>query len=215
MSNTQHTFHASAVAAVNQALVALGEDRTMEELSTTSTDATSRKAAFIYESARQKVLRDHAWTFARREVPSGPPAAVAPPRAPFPFVYPMPVRMLRVLSCLDEAGHEVRWTLAPREIHCERPACRLIYAADVDDLDKWSPEAYRALVLRLAADLAKAVTGRINERQLQETAYQDQIEAAKLADARGVNSGYDAYGQNHYAAAMLGESRIPADPLRR
>ena len=66
------------------------------------------------------------------------------------------------------------------------------------------PDAYRALVLRLAADLAKPVTGRINERQLQEQAYADMLAQAKLNDAREQNVPYDAYGENHYVMAMKG-----------
>jgi len=214
MSNTSHTFHPSAVAAVNQALVAIGEDKTVEELSPVSSDATARKAAFVYESARQKVLRDHAWTFARRDEPLAPTRSFAPCDA-YPFYYARPPKAVRITGCFDSAGAMVFWVDAQKEIHCSRQAARCTYTADIEDLDKWNPDAFRALVLRLAADLAKAVTGRLNERELQERAYADQLAAAKLNDSRGGNAEYDAYGSNHYADAMSGGAFHERAPFRR
>lgn len=208
MSNTQHSgFHETALAAVNEALTVLGQDvvLTPGTFATTSRDAHGRKAAYLYESARMRVLREHPWSFARREIDAAAGAAACcggceayPWRAPAP-------RCARIVSCLDCAGGQVEFRIAGREIHAAEPFRKIVITADVEDLDKWAPDVYRALVLRLAADLAKPVTGRINERQLQEQAYQDMIAAAKLNDARESNVPYDPYGRNYYVERMRGE----------
>ena len=220
MSNTAHAnFHQTALAAVNEALAVLGQDvvLTAETFASTSANAHGRKAAYLYEGARIRVLRDHAWSFARREldVAGGcvPCPAHGGPRAAFPFRFPRPARCARVLSCFGLDGLAVHHRLVANEVQADAPVARLAYIADVEDLDKWSPDAYRALVLRLAADLAKPVTGRINERQLQEQAYADQLAAAKLNDARETNVPYDAYEDNHFVTVMRGERHAP--PFRR
>ena len=208
MSNTAHgNFHPTALAAVNEALAVLGQDvvLTSETFASGSSNAHGRKAAFLYESARMRVLRDHAWTFARRE--QAVPACQAGAPSAFPFRFPRPPRCARMCGCFGPDGRAVHYRLGAADVEAESPVARAVYVADVEDLEKWSPDAYRALVLRLAADLAKPITGRISERELQENAYRDQIEAAKLNDARETDVPYDAYGSNHYVEEMLGNSR--------
>lgn len=203
MANTTHgNFHPTALAAVNEALIVLGQDVTLTELSADSSVAHARKAAFLYEGARIRVLRDHAWAFALRTEETA--SCLCRPEGAFPFLTARPPRCVRLVSAVSESGRPCRGRLTAEGLETDRPAARLTYVADVADLDRWSPDAYRALVLRLAADLAKPVTGRINERQLQEQAYNEQIEAAKTADARESNARYDAWGENPYIAAMLG-----------
>jgi len=206
MSNTNHTFHATAVAAVNQALVTLGQDVVLTELSAGSEVVESRKSAFLYDAARLKVLRDHNWNFARREAEAcGCTVSPEADELGFAFSCPVPPRCVRVLACLGGFGRgEVRWRLFGQTVRSDLPVGRIVYVADVEDLDRWSPDAYRALVIRLAADLAKPITGRINERQLQESAYGEAIEAAKLADARETNTPDDVWGENRTVRMMRG-----------
>ena len=116
--------------------------------------------------------------------------------------------------CYGESGDEVKYMLFAREIRASAPISRIVYTHNTQDLSRWSPDAYRALVLRLAADLAKPITGRINERQLQEQAYNEQLAAAKLADARESNLMEDAWGGNHYVEQMR-HGRTPRDVFRR
>ena len=204
------TFHETALRAVNEAIVTLGQDLVLKELSEESKDVNSRKAAYVYESARLKVLRDHNWNFARREQIccgcTGPDYG-----GEFGYRMPLPGGCVRLLMCYGEDGSEVKYMLFGREIRSAAPIARIVYTHNMVDLTKWSPDAYRALVLRLAADLAKPITGRINERQLQEQAYGEQLAAAKLADARESNVMEDAWGGNHYVDAMRGRS-LPFRP---
>nr|DAH80682.1 MAG TPA: tail tubular protein [Caudoviricetes sp.] len=208
MSNTKHTFHATALAAVNEALVTLGQDTTLSELSTDSTVPESRKAAYVYDGSRMRVLREHAWNFAKGVMPMAGCLATCPQHSGnerLPFVCPVPPKCARVLECLSEtSGKPCEWSLFGRSILASEPVGGVVYVRDVEDLERWSPDAYRALVLRLAADLAKPITGRINERQLQEQAYADALAQAKLSDARESNVPQDPWDDNPYADAMRG-----------
>lgn len=207
MKNTAHgSFHPTALAAVNEALVTLGQDVRLTTLATDAADANSVKAAFVYEGARSRVLRDHNWNFARRT------AVVAGCSSfddgdEFRFSVLKPARCARLIMCYGESGEEVEYLVEGETIRAKTPVARIVYTSDIEDLDKWSPDAYHALILRLAADLAKPITGRINERQLQEQAYLDALGAAKLADARETNVPQDAWGENHYVKAMRGGGR--------
>lgn len=204
MSNTNPTFHPTALRAVNEALVTLGQDVMLTQLSTTGAEPNSRKAAFLYEGARTRVLRDHAWSFARREMEFNGCSCDPDVTDGLHFRTPLPGRCARLVMCYAHGGRRATYAIVGREIRSSEPIERIDYLIDEQDLDRWSPDAYRALVLRLAADLAKPITGRINERQLQEEAYASCLADAKANDAREVNIPYDPYGDNHYVEAMRG-----------
>lgn len=216
MSNTVHVFHSTALAAINQALVTLGQDVVLEaaDLATDAKSAHGRKAAFLYDAARLRVLRDHAWNFARREWLVGG-TMCSPCDEAFPFRIPLPPRCVKTLACYGHGRHIIHHKLFGGEIRSDEPIQRVVYTADEENLDKWTSDAYNALVLRLAADLAKPITGRINERQLQEQAYADMVATAKLHDASDVNLAYGEDDENRYVRAMRGGFRPHDDVLRR
>lgn len=209
--NTKHEgFHETALGAVNDALVVLGHDALVTDLSATSEQMESRKAAHLFEQARTRVLREHAWNFARREEAANPRRCAecmecdgaslvwetdAPPKC---------VRVLEVASGPAGASRPCRWRIVGGTIRSDLPPTRIVYTHDERDLDRWLPDAYRALVLRLAADLAKPVTGRINERQLQESAYSSALADAKLGDARESSFPTDPWDDAPYVEAMRG-----------
>lgn len=201
MSNTNHTFHPTAIVAVNEALVVLGQDVLLDELSQTSESVNSRKAAYLYESARKRVLGDHNWNFATTDIPAD--SCKCGCDSAMPYVTQKPARCVCVIGCFSN-NQLCNYCITGKEIRSDLPIDRISYIQDVEDLDRWTADAYRALVLRLAADLAKPITGRINERQLQEEAYANQISNAKLADAKESNIPYDAWGDNYYVQQMRG-----------
>ena len=202
MSNA--TFHPTAVKAVNKALVQIGHDVTVELLDEESEVPEEKKAAFVYDESRRQVLRDHAWGFARREAPATSWFAPTHPGDLYPHHAEMPPDALQVVGVKDCAGRDAEYTIVDREIRASVPFALVVYTADLEDLDRWSAGAYKALVLRLAADLSKIITGRINERELQERAYAAEIRAAKLQDSRSVNVSKSAWGDNYYVERMMG-----------
>ena len=201
------SFHATAVKAVNKALVQIGHDVTVELLDEESEVPEEKKAAFVYDESRRQVLRDHAWGFARREAPATSWFAPTHPGDLYPHHAEMPPDALQVVAVKDIEGRDAQYTIVDREIHSTKPVSLVVYTEDVQDLDRWSAGGYRALVLRLAADLSKIITGRLNERELQEQAYAAEIRAAKLQDSRSVNVSETAWGDNYYAEQMMGRRR--------
>ena len=199
-------FHPTALRAVNEALSVLGQDTALTDgdFDVNGEDAVGRKAAFAYDMARRKVLRDHSWGFARREIAATSWRSPTHPGDRFPHHAAMPQGVLQLVAVKDVAGRDAQYTVVDDEIHSASPVALVAYTEDVEDLDLWSAGAYRSLVLRLAADLAKPVTGRINERQLQEEAYAAEIRAAKTQDSRSVNVSETAWGDNYYVEKMMG-----------
>lgn len=198
------SFHATAVKAVNKALVQLGHDVTIEQLDETSDVPEERKAAFVYDESRRQVLRDHAWGFARREVQATSWFAPTHPADKYPHHAELPTGALQIVCVKDPVGRDAEYTTVENEIHSMEPVALIAYTEDVEDLDQWSAGAYKALVLRLAADLSKIITGRINERQLQEQAYAAEIRAAEMQDSRSINVSKTAWGENFYVERMMG-----------
>ena len=198
------TFHPTAILAVNKALVQLGHDVAVKALDPSSDVPEERKAAFVYDESRRQVLRDHAWGFARREVPAASWFAPTHPGDRLPHHVVVPPQALQVVAARDLRGGDAEYTVVGGEIHAASPVALVEYTEDVEDLDRWSAGAYKALVLRLAADLSKVVTGRINERQLQEEAYAAEIRAAKTQDSRSINVCETAWGDNFYERQMMG-----------
>lgn len=201
------SFHSSALLAVNKAYAQLGHDVVVYALDVDSEVPEERKAALVYDESRRQVLRDHAWGFARRETSATSWFSPTHPGDRFPHHAELPPAALQVVAVKDVSGRDAEYTIVDREIHSAEPVSLVAYTEDVEDLDQWSAGAYKALVLRLAADLSKIVTGRINERQLQESAYAAEIRAAKMQDSRSVNVSKSAWGDNFYADQMMGRGR--------
>lgn len=200
-------FHPTAVLAVNKALVQLGHDVFVEVLDCQSEVPEERKAALVYDESRRQVLRDHAWGFARRETPAASWCAPTHPGDQYPHHAEVPPGALQVVGVKDAGGRDAEYVVVGREIRSAQPVSSVSYTEDVEDLDTWSAGGYKALVLRIAADLAKVVTGRINERELQERAYAAEISAAKLQDSRSTNVSRTAWGGNYYVDRMMGRGR--------
>ena len=204
------SLHPSALEAVNKAFVQLGHDVQVTRL-TNETGATAEeyKAYYVYNESRRQVLRDHNWGFARREMSLASYFTPTHPGDQLPHHALLPGDALAIVGVKDLDGRDAEYTIVDNEIHAAQPVSLVAYTADVEDLGLWSAGAYKALILRLAADLAKAVTGRINERQLQEEAYAAEIRAAKLQDSRSVNISSKAWGDNFYADQMMGRRERP------
>lgn len=191
-------MHASALEVCNEALITLGEDVTLENLSKESSDPKERKCAYLYESARKQVLVEHPWGFVREETNLGTGLKRLD----------VPLGALRVIACLDHEGYEIPYVISGGMIEADKCVWKIIWSRDEEDIGLWDTDARRALVLRLAADLAKPITGRINERKLQEEAYRDQIERAKLRDAKSSKGHKNAWGRNYYADVMAGRREL-------
>lgn len=183
------------------ALAFLGQDKRIDVIDTESKDALTFKVSIAYESARKQVLADHNWNFARTEVM----ANSTPVRHDhtYPWSCPLPADSLRILAVYAQDGRKTQYIRYENTLRSSKPLSRIVYVRDEEDMAEWSEAARRAFVFRLAADIAKPVTGRINEAQLQEAHYNAAIEAAKLQEAREGEAA-NPWGESHHAHAMWG-----------
>ena len=119
----------------------------------------------------------------------------------------MPPDSLRILAVYAEDGRKAQYIRYEHTLRSTSPLSRVVYVRDEEDMTEWSEAARRAFVFRLAADIAKPVTGRINEAQLQEAHYNAAIEAAKLQDAREGEAA-NPWGSSHHAEKMWGGNHV-------
>jgi hypothetical protein len=155
----------------------------------------------LKEIARKEVLASHDWSFAEAEVLCE--GARQDGDKAFPFVAALPKGCLVVSAVYGTDSKVSQWKVCGREIRAAQQITRIVYVKDVADYAAWHPKAYRAFILRLAADTAKSVAEKPSERQLQEQLYRDALEDAKACDAKSVNTPDEAYGDNELADSML------------
>ena len=191
----------ASVGIAQEALAVLSQDKRIDIIDTQSKDATIFKVSIAYESARKQVLCDHNWNFARSEKIINS-TFVRHDRV-YPWATPMPTDSLRILAVYDTIGYKADYIVYDMTLRSSRPIGRIVYVRDEEDINIWTPLARRAFVYRLAADIAKPITGRINECQLQEEHYRAAISDAKLREAREGEAA-NPWGESHHAKAMRG-----------
>lgn len=191
----------ASIEVAQEALAVLSQDKRIDTLDTESKDATIFKVSIAFESARKQVLCDHNWNFARSEKITTP-TFVRHDRD-YPWAVPMPGDSLRLLAVYDVNGRKADYIVYDMTLRSSRPVGRIVYVRDEEDITVWTPLARRAFVYRLAADIAKPITGRINECQLQEEHYRAAISDAKLREAREGEAA-NPWGDSHHAKAMRG-----------
>jgi hypothetical protein len=191
----------ASIEVAQEALAVLSQDKRIDFIDTESKDATVFKVSIAFESARKQVLCDHNWNFARSEKTTTP--TFVHHDRDYPWAVPMPSDSLRLLAVYDVNGRKADYIVYDMTIRSSRPVGRIVYVRDEEDITVWTPLARRAFVYRLAADIAKPITGRINECQLQEEHYRAAISDAKLREAREGEAA-NPWGESHHARAMRG-----------
>jgi hypothetical protein len=191
----------ASIEVAQEALAVLSQDKRIDFIDTESKDATVFKVSIAFESARKQVLCDHNWNFARSEKHAN--STFVPHDRDYPWATPMPGDSLRLLAVYDVNGRKADYIVYDMTLRSSRPVGRIVYVRDEEDISIWTPLARRAFVYRLAADIAKPITGRINECQLQEEHYRAAIADAKLREAREGEAA-NPWGESHHARAMRG-----------
>ena len=163
----------------------------------------------LKESARLRVLSDHAWNFARERF-----FAVSC-RSPhgsgrYPFAAELPGDCAHLEAVFADGGEINEWKVFGRVIFAMMPIRGIAYVRDMKRLDKWHPLVYRVFVIRLAADVATTVAP--DKTALLEQRYAQELAEAKCRDARESNTPTDAWGRNFYVDAMQGRGRLDPRP---
>jgi len=169
---------ATEVSICNQALLLLGAN-TVISLDDDTTEAKLCKAH--YQPIRDAVIEAHNWTFATRWMTL--PALATAPEGEYANAFPLPSNVLRVIFVGESYKHPVdEWRVEGNNIVMNQISCKCQVIYQIVDPAKFSPLFVQALVSRLAADMAIALT---NSRSLMEThltVYQTKMKEAFTRD---------------------------------
>lgn len=161
-----------ALGVVNEALAMLGQTKLMDAVDTDAADPNHRALASLYDSSRVEVLLAHPWNFALREITVGGAMSVQ-----------VPGDCLRILSLRDLYNNEVEHRRVGREMKCAQPCETLRYLCDDEEPDSWDRWVRQALVHRLASKFARPLKGSLQERQLQDQAFELAMQKAMEINA--------------------------------
>lgn len=142
----------------------------------------------LFGSLRDRLQRETAWNFCRRElVPAADP--VAP--TSWAYRYAMPPETLAVREVVglgaddweiageeSDSGPVVNWLLTNAQ------APHVIVTRRVADPSRWDPTFYQAFLLHLAADVGQSLSLSANEAEAMRTRAEGLISKAKRQDAR-------------------------------
>ena len=199
----------------NQALAHLG-DRRISRLDEDAqvTDALVRFCSEYYEQAKQEVLAAHRWTFAKK------PAILSRESGAtifgFTYSHVLPTDMLRLMTLLEGEiltggteptvfRHKVdKFKIVGNSIWSNTKELGLLYIANVNDPDDWTPH-FRACVSRLMASyLAGPIADNANEVQRQKNIY----ERVDLPNAQYYDAVQDNSNENSDSGTRRAQSPI-------
>ena len=166
---------ASVVGICNIALNNLGD----EKISSLSDNNDRARACDLrYEDGRDAVLRAHPWNCATTRVELA--LSTDTPAWGFSYKYALPSDCLRVLDVYDNT---VPFSIEGRFLLTENSSAKLKYIARITDPNDYDILLQHAIGIRLASEIAEALTGRT---ELKQEMYQKYL--LVLSEARGVDS---------------------------
>ncbi len=164
---------------MSAALLELGEDRIA------SADQDTERARVVrdvYAAERDALLEEHPWNFAIRRAALARTDAV--PAFGFARAFRLPADCLHVIETDPEAEYRIEGGC----LLCDLDAVGARYVRRVENPAEMPPTFKAALAVRVAAKLAKKITGSSAEKERLEKLYADRLRTAKGRDARGGGS---------------------------
>lgn len=210
---------ANTVEIANIALQMIGEPAITSFDENTS---AARLAQVRFPTARDAVLRDHPWNFAKRRQRLAQLAD--PPAFGWEHQYALPSDWLRTLKVFTQSAFhhqgsaaQLRYQIEGRRLLADADEVFLVYIARVTNTEEWDALATEALAARLAAELAVALTdSRQFAAQLRDD-YQEKIQRARGVDAKDEPA--DVIEANEWLVSrfghgshLVGEARPIEDP---
>lgn len=164
---------ASEVEICNRALVMLGQEpiMTLDE-----TSKASRRCKQLYVPARDKLLREHPWSFAITRRYLARQDVVVP--YGYKFSYAVPTDCLRVVWVSPE-----RYVLEGRSLLTDEDQVEIRYVQRTEDPGMFDDKFVECLAIRLACDLAPALTSNYDLMKL----YEQKL-AQCMAEARHISA---------------------------
>lgn len=166
----------SAVQICNNALIKLGSN-TITSLSDDTKPA--RLCNKMYSIMRDDLIRSHPWNFTIERAALAQLAST--PDFEFAFQYQLPSDCLRVLR-LDDPDTEYR--IEGRKLLTDSSTVSLIYIKQVTDEAQFDANFSNVLALKIASEIAYAITNSTSLSQALRQAYLKEFSRAKMNDAQ-------------------------------
>ena len=171
---------ASVVGICNIALSNIGDEKIS---SLTDNNDRARACDLRYEDTRDSVLRAHPWNCATTRVELA--VSTDAPVWGFTYKYALPSDCLRVLDVYD---YTVPFSIEGRFLLTDNSTAKLKYIARIVDPNVYDILLQQAIGIRLAAEIAEALTGRT---ELKEEMYQKyllvlSVERAVVSQDKGM-----------------------------
>ena len=143
----------SKIQICNQALIALGQTSTIEDISENPTLES------IYDSNRQTLLGEHNWYFAT-VVTSLATVTSNPTNYTYAFQLPTSPIMLKIAKLIDSSSNKeiTTYEIFADKVYCESAGVTLYYVTDITDPTKYPTSFTEAYKLSLAKEIAYAIT---------------------------------------------------------
>ena len=155
--------------------------------------------------AMKEVLSAHPWGFAMEEDLTRSGRLEEEGLGEYVWWIPVPGDCMKIVGVYGRDGELLKWERVSGQIRAYGEICRVTYVRRVECLADFSPDAYRLVVLRLAADMSRAMSMRTSVQNLHENIYRDALAEAKTRDTRQSNPGPEVvWGGNYYVDRMTG-----------
>ncbi len=164
----------SEVAIVNSALLKLGQQPIT---ALTDNNVRANTASYLYSDVRDAVMTSHTWNCCVKRALLA--EEVVTEVYGHTHTYQLPADFMRLMRVEDDV--EFRIEAGNRIVSDESPL-RIMYIARITDPGKMDELMKRAIVFRLAAEMAPRLTGSDTKVQMMMQAYQEQLDEARLRD---------------------------------
>lgn len=139
----------------NMALMRLGHDRQIADLTEMSAEAGYCNT--FWDHCRKATLRAYPWNFAVRTVVLAPLSETS---TQYDFIYQIPTGCLRALEIVNTTGDtKIKFEVRGRKIYTNQQDAELKYILDVEDTNLFDFEYIDALAYLLAAEISGPLTG--------------------------------------------------------
>ncbi len=175
---------ASETEIANSALMKLGADRIV------SLNDDTREARLLkeqYGKVRDDLLRSHPWNFAIERISLA--ALTTEPAFGFTYEFQLPTDCLRVLEIEDM---DSEWQKEGTKIRADISPLYIKYVKRITEVGKFDANFCEVLALKLAADIAYAVTQNASLKKQLNDEYEQKLRTARSFDGQegGVRTVY-------------------------
>jgi hypothetical protein len=147
---------ASEILICNLALAKLGTGLIM---SLDDASPVARACKLMYGPTRDQVLRGHRWNFAMKRATLSQLAD--PPAFGWALQYSLPTDCLRVfqLNAFESDEARPKWEIEGGNLLTDQDTAQIKYVAQITNASLFDPIFIKALATKLAAEMAKTITG--------------------------------------------------------